>query len=193
MGVFSFEFVCFLPLFYFPSLILTYIYLYICLYLLIFIYIYLYLFIYIYIYLLIYIYLFIYTYLLIFTHTYLLIYLYLLIYTYLFILTYSLILRRVIMYTAKKLMYALASFGASPFLRGRYGIRCIAKGSDIYAGVPWGSRRFCVAGVGQCVLLGGLIGFCILMSFGNRYGIMYIVKGPDVCPGFPWDFVTFAW
>ena len=75
-------------------------------------------------------------------------------------------------------MYALASLGAPPLLRGRRGTTCTAKGSDVRPGVPWGSdafawqawdnlhcqgvrctpwrplglRRFCVAGVGQCAL-----------------------------------------
>ena len=75
-------------------------------------------------------------------------------------------------------MYALASLGAPPLLRGRRGTMCTAKGSDVRPGVPWGSasfawqawdnvhcqgvgctpwrplglRRFCVAGVGQCAL-----------------------------------------
>ena len=53
-----------------------------------------------------------------------------------------LILRRIIMCTAKELMYVLAPFGALPFLRDRYGIRCIAKGSDVYPGVPWGAAAF---------------------------------------------------
>ena len=74
-------------------------------------------------------------------------------------------------------MYALASLGAPPLLRGRCGTMCTAKGSDVRPGVSWGSasfawlqawdnvhsqgvgctpwrplglRRFCVAGVGQC-------------------------------------------
>ena len=77
-------------------------------------------------------------------------------------------------------MYALASLGAPPLLRGTM---CIAKGSDVRPGVPWGSasfawqawdkvhcqgvrctpwrplglRLFCVAGVGQCALPRGLM------------------------------------
>ena len=83
-----------------------------------------------------------YTYLYILTYSYLLTLIYLLTYTYLFTLTYSLILRRIIMCTAKELMYVLAPCGALPFLRDRYGIRCIAKGSDVYPGVPWGAAAF---------------------------------------------------
>ena len=75
-------------------------------------------------------------------------------------------------------MYALASLGAPPLLRGRRGTMCTAKGSDVRPGVPWGSAAFawqawdnvrcqgvgctpwrplglhlfCVAGVGQCAL-----------------------------------------
>ena len=99
-------------------------------------------FIYTYSYIFTYTYSHIYTYLYILTYLYLLTLIYLLIYTYLLTLTYSLILRRIIMCTAKELMYALAPFGALPFLRGRYGIRCIAKGSDVYPGVPWGAAAF---------------------------------------------------
>ena len=80
-------------------------------------------------------------------------------------------------------MYALASLGAPPLLRGRRTSTCTAKGSDARPGVPWGSaafawqayinvhcqgvrctpwrplglRRFCVAGVRQCALLKGLM------------------------------------
>ena len=75
-------------------------------------------------------------------------------------------------------MYALASLGSPPLLRGRRGTMCIAKGSDVRPRVPWvsasfawqawdnvhcqgvgctpwrplGLRLFCVAGVGQCAL-----------------------------------------
>ena len=42
----------------------------------------------------------------------------------------------------KGLMYALASLGAPPLLRGRRGTMCIAKGSDVRPGVPWGSASF---------------------------------------------------
>ena len=73
-------------------------------------------------------------------------------------------------------MYALASLGSPPLLRGRRGTMCTAKGSDVRPGVPWvsasfgwqawhnvhcqgvgctpwrplGLRPFCVAGVAQC-------------------------------------------
>ena len=75
-------------------------------------------------------------------------------------------------------MYALASLGSPPRLRGRRGTICTAKGSDVRAGVPWvsasfawqawhnlhcqgvgctpwrplGLRLFCVAGVAQSAL-----------------------------------------
>ena len=51
-------------------------------------------------------------------------------------------------------MYALASLGSPPLLRGRRGTMCIAKGLDVrgrmYALASLGLRLFCVAGVGQC-------------------------------------------
>ena len=39
-------------------------------------------------------------------------------------------------------MYALASLGAPLLLSGRRGTMCIAKGSDVRPGVPWGSAAF---------------------------------------------------
>ena len=39
-------------------------------------------------------------------------------------------------------MYALASLGAPPLLRGRRGTMCTAKGLDVRPGVPWGSASF---------------------------------------------------
>ena len=71
-------------------------------------------------------------------------------------------------------MYALASLGAPPLLRGRRGTMCTAKGLDVRPGVPWGSLThsfthsltrvagvgqcaFCVAGVRQCALPKGLM------------------------------------
>ena len=39
-------------------------------------------------------------------------------------------------------MYALASLGAPPLLRGRRGTMCTAKGLDVRPGVPWGSAAF---------------------------------------------------
>ena len=39
-------------------------------------------------------------------------------------------------------MYALASLGAPPLLRGRRGTMCTAKGSDVRPGIPWGSASF---------------------------------------------------
>ena len=109
-------------------------------------------------------------------------------------------------------MYALASLGAPPLLRGRRGTMCTAKGSDVRPGVPWGSaafawqawdnvhcqgvgctpwrplglRRFCVAGVGQCALPRGLM--YALASLGaptllrGRRGTMCTAKGSDVRP-----------
>ena len=52
------------------------------------------------------------------------------------------------------LMYALASLGAPPLLRGRRGTMCTAKESDVRPGLL---SLFCVAGVGQCALSGGLM------------------------------------
>ena len=121
------------------------------------------------------------------------------------------------------LMYALASRGAPPLLRGRRGTMCTAKGSDVRSGVPWGSaafawqayinvhcqgvrctpwrplglRRFCVAGVGQCALPRGLM--YALASLGappllrGRRGTMCTAKGSDVRPGVPWGSASFAW
>ena len=120
-------------------------------------------------------------------------------------------------------MYALASLGAPPLLRGRRGTMCTAKGSDVRPGVPWGSasfawqawdnvhcqgvgctpwrplglRRFCVAGVGQCALPRGRM--YALASLGappllrGRQGTMCTAKGSDVCPGVPWGSASFAW
>ena len=39
-------------------------------------------------------------------------------------------------------MYALASLGSPPLLRGRRGTMCTAKGSDVRPGVPWVSASF---------------------------------------------------
>ena len=121
------------------------------------------------------------------------------------------------------LMYALASLGAPPLLRGRRGTMCTAKGSDVRPGVPWGSasfawqawdnvhcqgvwctpwrplglRLFCVAGVGQCALPRGLM--YALASLGappllrGRRGTMCTAKGSDVRPGVPWGSASFAW
>ena len=120
-------------------------------------------------------------------------------------------------------MYALASLGAPPLLRGRRTSTCTAKGSDVRPGVPWGSaafawqawdkvhcqgvrctpwrplglRRFCVAGVRQCALPKGLM--YALASLGappllrGRRGTMCIAKGSDVRPGVPWGSASFAW
>ena len=120
-------------------------------------------------------------------------------------------------------MYALASLGSPPLLRGRRGTMCIAKGSDVRPGVPWvsasfawqawdnvpcqgvgctpwrplGLRLFCVAGVGQCALPRGRM--YALASLGSppllrgRRGTMCIAKGSDVRPGVPWVSASFAW
>ena len=120
-------------------------------------------------------------------------------------------------------MYALASLGSPPLLRGRRGTMCIAKGSDARPGVPWvsasfawqawdnvhcqgvgctpwrplGLRLFCVAGVGQCALPRGRMH--ALASLGSppllrgRRGTMCIAKGSDVRPGVPWVSASFAW
>ena len=92
-------------------------------------------------------------------------------------------------------MYALASLGAPPLLRGRRGTMCTAKGLGVRPGVPWG--RFCVAGVGQCALPRGPM--YALASLGappllrGRCGTMCAAKGSDVRPGVPWGSVAFAW
>ena len=120
-------------------------------------------------------------------------------------------------------MYALASLGSPPFLRGRRGTMCTAKGSDVRPGVPYisasfewqawhnvhcqgvgctpwrplGLRLFCVAGVAQCALPRGRM--CALASLGSppllrgRRGTMCTAKGSDVRPGVPWVSASFAW
>ena len=120
-------------------------------------------------------------------------------------------------------MYALASLGSPPFLRGRRGTICTAKGSDVRPGVPWvsasfawqawhnlhcqgvgctpwrplGLRLFCVAGVAQCALPRGRM--YALASLGSppllrgRRGTMCTAKGSDVRPGVPWVSASFAW
>ena len=120
-------------------------------------------------------------------------------------------------------MYALASLGSPPLLRGRRGTMCIAKGSDVRPGVPWvsasfawqawgnvhcqgvgctpwrplGLRLFCVAGVGQCALPRGRM--YALASLGSRpllrgrRGTMCTAKGSDVRLGVPWVSASFVW
>ena len=120
-------------------------------------------------------------------------------------------------------MYALASLGSPPLLRGRRGTMCTAKGSDVRPGVPWvsasfawqawhnvhcqgvgctpwrplGLRLFCVAGVAQCALPRGRM--YALASLGSppllrgRRGTMCTAKGSDVRPGVPWVSASFAW
>ena len=68
-------------------------------------------------------------------------------------------------------MYALASLGAPPLLRGRRGTMCTAKGSDVRPGVPWGSASF------------------VWQAWDN----VYTAKGLDVRPGVPWGSAAFAW
>ena len=67
-------------------------------------------------------------------------------------------------------MYALASLGSPPLLRGKRGTMCIAKG-----------RMYALASLGSPPLLRG------------RRGIMCIAKGSDVRPGVPWVSASFAW
>ena len=64
-------------------------------------------------------------------------------------------------------MYVLASLRALPLLRGRRGVICTSKGSDVRPCVPWGS----VAGMGQCAL----------------------PRGSDIRPGVPWGSTSFVW
>ena len=112
-------------------------------------------------------------------------------------------------------MYALASLGSPPLLRGRRGTMCTAKGSDVRPSVPWvsasfawqawhnvhcqgvgctpwrplGLRLFCVAGVAQCALPRARM--YALASLGSppllrgRRGTMCTAKGSDVRPGVP--------
>ena len=120
-------------------------------------------------------------------------------------------------------MYALASLGSPPLLRGRSGTMCTVKGSDVRPGVPWvsaslawqarhnvhcqglgctpwrplGLRLFGVAGVAQCALPRARM--YALASLGSpplwrgRRGTMCTAKGSDVRPGVPWVSASFAW
>ena len=120
-------------------------------------------------------------------------------------------------------MYALASLGSPPLLRGRRGTMCTVKGSDVRPGVPWvsaslawqawhnvhcqglgctpwgplGLRLFCVAGVAQSALPRARM--YALASLGSpplwrgRRSTMCTAKGSDVCPGVPWVSASFAW
>ena len=67
-------------------------------------------------------------------------------------------------------MYALASLGAPPLLRGRRGTMCTAKESDVRPGVPWGSA-----------------------SFAWQAWDKVHCQGSDVRPGVPSGSVAFAW
>jgi len=119
-------------------------------------------------------------------------------------------------------MYALASLGSPPRLRGRYGTMCAANGSDVRPGIPWvsasfawqawrsvhcqrigytpwcplGLRRLDVAGMAQCALARGRINGLASLGFPPHllagYGIIYTVKGSDVRPGIPWVSAVFA-
>ena len=94
-------------------------------------------------------------------------------------------------------MYALASRGAPPLLRGRRGTMCTAKGSDVRSGVPWGSAAFAwqawdnvhCQGV-RCTPWRPLGAPSLLRG---RRGTMCIAKGSDVRPGVPWGSASFAW
>ena len=94
-------------------------------------------------------------------------------------------------------MYALASLGAPPLLRGRRGTMCTAKGVGCTPWRPLGLRFFCAAGVGQCALPRGLM--YALASLGappllrGRRRTMCTAKGSDVRPGVPWGSASFAW
>ena len=112
-------------------------------------------------------------------------------------------------------MYALASLGSPPLLRGTRGTMCTAKGSDVRPGVPWvsasfawqawhnvhcqgvgctpwrplGLRLFCVAGARMYALAS--LGSPPLLR--GRRGTMWFAKGSDVRPGVPWVSASFAW
>ena len=96
-------------------------------------------------------------------------------------------------------MYALASLGSPPLLRGRRGTMCTAKGQGVGC-TPWrplGLCFFCVAGVAQCALPRDRM--YSLASLGSppllrgRRGTMCTAKGSDVRPGVPWVSASFAW
>ena len=94
-------------------------------------------------------------------------------------------------------MYALASLGSPPLLRGRRGTMCIAKGSDVRLGVPWVSASFAWQAWDNVQLPRGRM--YALASLGSppllrgRRGAMCIAKGSDVRPGVPWVSASFAW
>ena len=110
-------------------------------------------------------------------------------------------------------MYALASLGSLPLLRGRRGTMCTAKGSDVRPGVPWVSASFswqawdnvhCQGSLGSPPLLRGRRGtMCIAKGsdvcpgspplLRGRCGTMCAAKGSDVRPGVPWVSASFAW
>jgi len=113
-------------------------------------------------------------------------------------------------------MYALASLGSPPHLRGRCGTMYTPKGSDIGPGVPWvsapfscqaspnkycqgvgymawpplGFRLVCMVGMVQCTSPRGRM--YALVSLGSprrlyaRRGTVCTAKGSDVRPGVPW-------
>ena len=94
-------------------------------------------------------------------------------------------------------VYALASLGSPPLLRGRRGTMCIAKGSDVRPGVPWVFASLAwqawdnvhCQGVGMYAL--AFLGSPPLLR--GRRGTMCTAKGPDVHPGVPWVSASFAW
>ena len=94
-------------------------------------------------------------------------------------------------------MYALASLGSPPLLRGRRGTTCTAKGSDVRPGVPWVSASFARQAWHNVHCQG--VGCTPLASLGSppllrgRRGTMCTAKGSDVRPGVPWVSASFAW
>ena len=94
-------------------------------------------------------------------------------------------------------MYALASLGSPPLLRGRRGTMCTAKGSDVRPGVPWVSASFAWKAWDNVHCQGGRM--YALASLGSppllrgRRGTMCTAKGSDVRPGVPWVSASFAW
>ena len=86
--------------------------------------------------------------------------------------------------------------GSPPFLRGRRGTMCTAKGSDVRPGVPWVSVSFVWQAWHNVHCQG--VG-CALASLGSppllrgRRGTMCTAKGSDVRPGVPWVSASFAW
>ena len=90
-------------------------------------------------------------------------------------------------------MYALASLGAPLLLRGRRGTMCIAKGSDVRPGVPWGSASFAWQAWDNVHCQGVRCTPWRPLGLRGRRGTMCIAKGSDVRPGVPWGSASFAW